>query len=390
MTEKELTEQKNDLITRAEKTLETAKTENRELTDAEMAELAEIRDDVREIKAKLAEMFADDLRELAKTEEKSNQEEKKMNENTETRALDEEAAFSAFIRGQMNERDGELTPASGVGGVLIPKTITNRIIKKVYDICPVLERSYRFNTKGDLVIPYYPADSNNITVAYQSEFSDLSSSTGKFTSINLGRFLAGCLTKISRILINNTDIDIVAFIVDEMAYAIKRFVEKELINPSDPSNKVKGLSELTNGITAAATDAITADEVVKLHDKVKDEFLADACWIMSPATRTALRLLKDEMGRYLLQDDVSLPFGSSLLGKPVFVSDNMEDIAASKTVIYFGDLKGLAVNFSEQISVEVLREHYAAQHAVGVVGWFQFDARVCDQQKLAKLTMAAS
>ena len=49
MNVKELTEKKNDLITRAEETLNKAKEEKRELTDAEMAELAEIRDNVRKI-----------------------------------------------------------------------------------------------------------------------------------------------------------------------------------------------------------------------------------------------------------------------------------------------------------------------------------------------------
>ena len=50
---KELIEQKNDLITRAEDTVNKAKNENRELTDDEMAELAEIRDNVRKIAEKM-------------------------------------------------------------------------------------------------------------------------------------------------------------------------------------------------------------------------------------------------------------------------------------------------------------------------------------------------
>ena len=108
------------------------------------------------------------------------------------------------------------------------------------------------------------------------------------------------------------------------------------------------------------------------------------------ATRTALRLLKDNMGRYLLQDDISSPFGTTLLGKPVFVSDNMPEIGAGNTVIYYGDLKGLATKFSEEINIQVLREKYADEHADGVIGWFEFDAKVMDAQMLAKLVMASA
>jgi HK97 family phage major capsid protein len=111
---------------------------------------------------------------------------------------------------------------------------------------------------------------------------------------------------------------------------------------------------------------------------------------MSPATRTALRTLKSTTGYYLLNDDISTPFGTSLLGKPVYVTDNMPDMAAGKTAIYYGDMSGLATKFSEEMTIEVLREKYATQHAVGVVGWLEFDSKVENAQKIAKLVMKAS
>jgi HK97 family phage major capsid protein len=111
---------------------------------------------------------------------------------------------------------------------------------------------------------------------------------------------------------------------------------------------------------------------------------------MSPATRTALRTLKSSTGYYLLNDEVSSPFGTTLLGKPVYVSDNMEDMAAGKVTIYYGDMKGLATKFSEDMSIEVLREKFATQHAVGVVGWVELDSKVENAQAIAKLTMASA
>jgi HK97 family phage major capsid protein len=396
---KELMEKKNDLITRAEETLNKAKTEKRELTEAEAAELAEIRDNVRKIIDTMK--LDDDFRELSKMEKKNddtptdeNKEVVEVKTEEQQRAVEEQErqAFENYIRGcVIHERAGELTPDTsgsnkGLGGALIPQTIVNHIIRKVYDICPILDRSQKFNVKGKLDVPYYPADSNKITVAYKTEFSPLASSSGSFATVELSGFLAGALCKVSRSLINNVNFNIVDFVVDEMAYAIKRFIEHELLIGT--SGKVTGLSTLTNKITAASANAITADEVIRLRDKIKDEFQGNAIWIMSPATRTALRLLKDQMGRYMLQDDISLPFGVSLLGKPIYVSDNMEDIATGKTVIYYGDMHGLATKFSEEINIEVLRERYADEHAIGVIGWFEFDSKVIDEQQIAKLEMA--
>ena len=393
-------EEKNELIARGEELLASLDTENkRELTEDEAQELAEIRDKVRKIVDMLS---ADD--ELAKqelVEEKTDTEEEEVVE--ENRAIDEKKelelrkqmdreAFENYIRGRViHERAGELTPATtgdniGLGGALIPTTIVNYIIRKVYDICPILDRSQKFNVKGTLEVPYYPADSQKITVAYRNEFSALSSTSGSFATVELKGFLAGALTKISRTLINNVNFDIVGFVVDEMAYAIARFIEGELLNGTD--GKVTGLSTLTNGITASSATAITADEVIKLRDSIKDAFQQNAIFIMSPATRTALRLLKDSMGRYLLQDDITAPFGNTLLGKPVYVSDNMPEIATGNSVIYYGDMRGLATKFNEEVTIEVLREKYADEHAVGVVGWLEFDAKVIDEQQLAVLKMA--
>ena len=236
--QKELMEKKNDLITRAEDVLNTAKTEKRELTDAEAQELAEIRDNVRRIVATLK--LDDDFREMEKMEVKDDntptEEEVEMTEEEKVRAIavEEEQAFENYLRGkEIHERAGELSPATtgaGAGGALIPTTILDRVIRKVYDICPVLERSQKFNVKGKLEVPFYPADSNKINVAYQSEFSPLASSSGSFDTVELGGFLAGALTKVSRSLINNVEFDIVGFVVDEIV-GISRFSWLHILKP---------------------------------------------------------------------------------------------------------------------------------------------------------------
>lgn len=385
MNYKGLVEKKNDLITRAESILNDAETNTRELTEAEAAEIAEIRDDVKRIKESLEafEAIKDEKKEVKEEVTEEMADEKNTNEA-------EERAFENYIRGVvMNERTDYNMTKSGNGAV-IPTTIVNKIIAKVYDICPILERSSKYNVKGNIEVPYYDGTTHDITVAYATEFEDLAASVGSFGKIELGGYLAGALVKISKSLLNNSQFNLVDFVVERMAMEIARFIEGELLNGTD--GKVAGLSTLpaASTLTAAATNAITADEVIRLHDKVKDVFQQNAIWIMSSATRTALRTLKANTGMYLLNDDISTPFGVSLLGKPVYVSDNMPDMAAGKTVIYYGDMSGLATKFSEEMTIEVLRELYAAQHAVGVVGWTEFDSKVENAQKIAKLVMKAS
>lgn len=384
---KALIERKNDLITRAEEIVNGAETEKRELTDAEAQELAEIRDDVKKIKDALGIM--DDIGE-DREEVPADDDTRACGDDDKAREAGEARAFDAYVRGIVNERNDYNLDKSG-NGAIIPVTIANKIIAKVYNICPILDKSSKYNVKGKLSIPYYDEDTHAITVDYATEFEELAGSVGSFSTVDLEGFLAGALVLISRSLINNTDFNLVDFIVDRMAYAIKRFVEHELLNGKDTTNKVKGLKAgVTLAVTAGAQNAITADEIIKLHDKIIDDYQQGAIFIMSSATRTALRTLKANTGEYLLNDDISSPFGTKVLGKDVYVSDNMPDIAAGATVIYYGDMTGLATKFSEQMEIEVLREKYATQHAIGVVGWIEFDAKVEDAQKIAKLVMASA
>ena len=384
MSYKNLMELKNDKIEKAEKILADAEVNKRELTEDEAAELAEIRDDVKRIKEALK--IGDELDD-SKDKQPKQEPAPAGGEPKPTQEQQERRAFENYIRGRtVHERAGELTKTDN--GSVIPTTIAQQIIKKVYDISPILEKSQKYNVKGKLQIPYYDTTEGGITVAYAEEFKPLASKNGKFKNIELDGFLAGALSKISNSLINNSQFDIVSFVVNQMAEDIARFIEHELLIGT--SDKVTGLSTMQNKVTAAAATAITSDEVVKLKDSIKDVYQSNAIWIMSTATRTALRLLKGSDGHYLLQDDITSPFGSTLLGKPVYVSDNMPEIEAGATAIYYGDMTGLATKFSENITTQVLREKYADEHATGVVAWFEFDSKVQNEQKLAKLVMASA
>ena len=389
---KQQEEKKNDLITRAEEIVNKAEAEKRELTEAEAAELAEIRDDVRKIKEEIA--LIKDVKELGTDKAPAKVEVEE--DGDKEIEVKETRAFEQYLRSELlNTRDDNTPLTKGANGAVIPTTIAKRIIRKLYDISPILEKSAKYNVKGNLQIPFYTEDQTDyINVAFQgAEFTALSANSGKFTSINLSGYVAGALALVSRSLINNADFDIVGYVVDQMAYSIKRFIENVLLNGSGvisgQSGTVAGLTGVTLTTRTAAATAITADELIDLQDSVKDMFQDGAIWIMSPKTRTAIRQLKDKMGRYLLQDDISAPFGKVLLGKPVYVSDNMPEMAEGNVAVYYGNMTGLATKFTENMEIQVLREKYADQHADGVIGWFEFDAKVQDAQQIAKLVMGS-
>lgn len=309
-------------------------------------------------------------------------------DDTEERAAQEEAAFSDYIRGVISENRADVNMTVTDGTATIPTTIANKIIKKVYDICPIYQMATRYNIKGTLSIPYYDEDTQKITMAYASEFTELESTSGKFTSMELTGFLAGVLSKISVSLVNNSQFDITSFVVSQMAEDISKWIEKELINGTD--NKIEGLRGVTQKVTAAAATAITLDELIDVQETIPDQYQAGAVWIMNKKTRTAIRKFKNSQGDYILNQDATARWGYTLFGKDVYTTDSISEMAAGKTAVFYGDMTGLAVKLSEEVNIQVLREKFATQHAIGVVGWIEIDSKVENAQKIAKLEMAKS
>lgn len=380
---KKLMEQRAALQAELQQLLDTAQNEERAMSEEETTKFDELESKIKSIDATIkAEERARDL----SLNVHSNEHHEEL--RAEERAAAEEKVFADYIRGVVSENRADVNMTTGDNGAVIPTSIANKIIKKVYDICPIYQLADRYNVGGTLSIPYYDESTSAITMAYATEFAELEAKAGKFLSIELKGFLAGALTKVSKSLINNNVFDIVNFVINQMAENIAKWIENECLNGT--SDKIDGIAKASQVVTAAAATAITGDELIDLQEQVPDAYQTSCIWIMNKATRSAIRKLKNSDGDYLLQKDATARWGYKLFGADVYCSDNMNKMAAGKTAVVYGDMSGLAVKVSEDINIEVLREKYATQHAVGVVGWLEMDAKIENQQKIAVLKMAAA
>lgn len=369
--EKALTEKRNDLVLEMEQIVQKAQAETRSLTDDESNRYTEIRAEIKNLDTTLGAI------EYTRTLENTNV--TKTDKESEKRALDEEN-FINYIKGEKRGLD------VANNGAVIPSSIANKIIEKVKELSPIYRMATIYNVKGDLVFPVYD-EATPIQAQYVEDMQELTEKTGKFTTVKLTNYIVGCLAKISESLINRTDFDLVSYVIQKVAQAIADFLERELIVGT--SDKMTGVLSATQGVTLQSSTAITGDDLIDLQDSIPDIYQAKACWIMHKNTRKIIRKLKDSDGNYLLQKDLTMPFGYSLLGKPVYISESCPQIAAGNKVIAYGDMSGLYVKLTKDVEIKVLQEKYATQHAIGVVGYVEADSKIVEPQKLAVMTMAA-
>ena len=382
---KTLQEQRAELVQSMKDLADQTETEQRAMTEEEERKFDEAEKQIKNIDATIERLErARDLKLNAVSDKKK--------EELKTEEL-EERAFETYIRricgGEVTEeRAGEQNLTMGNNGAIMPTTIANRVIKTVKDICPIFARATIYNAKGTLRVPVWGLanGTHDIAVGYQEEFTELTADSGKFTSIDLAGYLVGALVLIGKSVANNASVDVVSFVINEMARKIAEFIEGELLKGTG-NKAAEGALNTKNVKEAAATNAVTSDELIDTQASIKQVFQKNACWIMNQSTFTEIRKLKDKNGRYLLQDDITGEFPYRLLGKPVFVSDNMPKMEAGNKAILYGDLSGLSVNIRENIQIQILLEKYATQHAVGFVAWFEFDSKVTDSQKLVAVKM---
>jgi HK97 family phage major capsid protein len=381
---KELFEKRNKLIDEMEAILSKAKTETRAFIEEETTRIEAIKTEIRGIDSTIKA-----LEDFDGLEKRAIVPADKVVEDVK---VIEERAFANYVLQKcgvpVELRAGEQNITMANNGAVIPVTIVNRIITTVKEMCPILQGATMFNVKGTLKIPVWGLanTTHDITVAFSDEFTELTADSGKITSVDLTGFLVGALTLIGKSVINNAEVDVVSIVVNEMSKKIALFLEGKLLNGQSSYNT--GALATTNTMNAGSTSVISADNLIDLQAKIPTVYQTNSAWTMAPATFTAIRKLKDGNGQYLLQPSMTGATPYVLLGKPVYLSENMPAIGSANKAILYGDYSGLAVNMRENISIEILMEKYATQHAIGIVSWFEFDSKVMDAQKLATLVMS--
>lgn len=378
MEEKAMIEKRNAKVEEMEEIVNIAKKENRVVNAEETAKFNNLKKEVEEIDNTIS--MTDEVKKM----EVKKVVEDKVNLSVEDK---ERKQFENYLRGVKNQ-DTPTMPADGQ--VMIPRTVWDRIIDQVIEISPIYASADRYNIKGTLVLPKYDKEHSSIVMNYADEGTQAESGKVVIGQITLNGYLARCLAKISRSLINNTNFDIVGFVEAKMAQAIALFIEGELLHGTD--DKIEGLKGITADmtVTTESASAVTVDEFMDTQDKVIDNYQSNAYWIMNRETRNAIRKLKDKEGQYLLNKDLTARWGYTLLGKDVYTSDAMDKIGAGKTVAFYGDYSGLAVKVSEEANMQVLNERYAEEHLLGILAFLEMDSKVADTQKISKLVCAGA
>jgi HK97 family phage major capsid protein len=179
----------------------------------------------------------------------------------------------------------------------------------------------------------------------------------------------------SQTLLDDTIVNIDEWLAEEVRIA---FAEQEgtAFVSGDGSNKPKGVLSydtvanaswawgkigfVASGAAGAFPSTDAGDKILDLVYAAKAPYRANGTFMMSRATVSAVRKLKDGDGNYLWQPANAPGEWPSLFGYPVAESEDMPDIAANAMAIAFGDFsRGYLI--VDRAGIRVLRDPYSAK-----------------------------
>ena len=266
------------------------------------------------------------------------------------------------------------------GGFTVPTELASFIDKAMAASGPMYDSNLFtvLNTTGGNTFNIPTVDDTAVTAVAHTEAGAVTDDGGKdvtFGQKQLGAFAFDTeWVRWSYELANDSILNVEALLGELLGERLGRIANSKLTTGSGSSD-VEGI--VTNsglGKTAAATAAITADEIIDLIHSVDPQYRASASTaiMMNDSTLAAVRKLKDGNGNYLWQmGNYQAGVPQNLLGYNVVVNQAMDSLATAKKVMLFGDMSKYYVRKVGGPSLFVARERFAPDY--GILGYARFD-----------------
>lgn len=276
------------------------------------------------------------------------------------------------------------------GGYLVPDEFENQLIQKLHQENVLRSISHVIQTSsGDHKIPVVASEG---TASWLDEEAAYTESNSSFGQVTLGAHKLGTLIKVSDELLNDSAFDLTNYISTEFARRLGDSEEEAFLTGNGtgrPTGILNDSNGAKDGVTAAAADAITFDELIDLFYSLKEPYRKNAVFLMNDSTVKAVRKLKDQNGQYIWQPSVQLGTPDMILNRPVFTSQYMPTLSAGNKIALFGDFSYYWIADRQGRTFKRLNELYAVNGQIGFLGSQRVDAKTILPEALTTLKMGA-
>jgi HK97 family phage major capsid protein len=270
---------------------------------------------------------------------------------------DFERKFGAFLAGEtrsfeinytsadLNEKR-DLLAGTGTGANLVPISFVRSLREHLIENSAIRQTNATVltTTSGEeLRVPKTTAHpGGQIT----TEGSTITANDPTFAQATLNAYKYTNLTSVSREFIEDEIVNVLEYLARHNGIALANLSGADFVNGDGSGNPQGVVDAATSGKTAAATDAITAEELIDLQHSVVSGYRRNSYWLMNDSTAAHVRKLRDESGgtagtgQFLWQPGLQQGQPDMLLGRPVVTDPGVPELGTSNKTVVFGDFSG--------------------------------------------------
>ena len=285
-------------------------------------------------------------------------------------------AFDKFIEGNLSDVKAEMTVGVDAdGGYIVPESYQRTVIEKLNALGRTRAISNVMMTDSTLNIPI---EGDAPTFTWIDEGAAYGETKSTFGNKQIKAYKLGGIIKVSEELLQDNMINFDAYMAGQIAKGIDK-AESPAFATGNGTGKPTGYSIAASvgaNSTTAATNAVTADELINIYYDLKEEYRSRATWRMNDKTEKAIRKLKNTDGDYIYSPAMSEGERPSLLGRPIVIDNSLPDMGASAKFIVIGDFNYYHIADRGSMSIQRLNELYAGTGYVGFKVRKRVDAQV--------------
>ena len=296
--------------------------------------------------------------------------------------------FGRHLRGKQPVHNVLSEDTDADGGYLVPEEFERQIIAGLDEANVIRSLAKVITTGSERKIPVAASHS---TAQWTAENAAYTESNPTFDQKQIDAFKLTDLIRVSTELLQDSAFDLESYISAEFARAFG-IAEEQAFCVGTGTGQPTGIFTAnggTVGVTAAANNAITADELISLVYALKSPYRRNAKFLMNDATVSVIRKLKDLNGAYLWQPSVQAGEPDRLLGYELYTSPYVPTIAAGALTVAFGDFKNYWIADRSGRTVQRLNELYATNGQIGYVATERVDGKVILLDGIQLLKMKA-
>jgi HK97 family phage major capsid protein len=179
-------------------------------------------------------------------------------------------------------------------------------------------------------------------------------------------------------LLQDAAFDLESWLAEKLGTRVARKLNQDFtvgVGPDGPKGIVQ---DAVSGVTAAATGAVTADELMDLVYSVDRAYRSRGRWMMHDQTVRDIRKLKDGDGRYIWVPGLTSSTPDTILSYGFTTNNDMGTMATGVKSVLFGDLRKYLIRNVRGFQLLVLRERFATQGQVAFLGFSRHDGALLD------------